>query len=311
MASLRRYFPSAHALFVFETAARCGNFTSAAAELYVTQPAVSRMIARLEDHIGITLFHRERGKLRLTESGELLYRRTSDGFRGIESALEEIRERNRASDTVSLSVSTAFTTHWLMPRMHEIQNAMPRLDLRFQLISGSISGPVDDVDLGMRFVDGPDDSHYAEPIFPEVLVPVCSPAYRRDVLHNDQSQDRSLPTLINLSDNTTDWFDHFPALTHGVAPNRLVFSDYAVVLQAALMGQGIAVGWLNVVAHWLNTGALVPACGQALATERHCHFVRSRRRPTREPVLQVQRWIIDRTRADIRAACEKYPELDV
>lgn len=71
-------------MFVFEAAARRGNFTSAATELYVTQPAVSRMIDRLEDHLGVVLFNRDRTGLTLTENGEILYLKTSEDFRSIE-----------------------------------------------------------------------------------------------------------------------------------------------------------------------------------------------------------------------------------
>ena len=314
MTSLRRRLPSAHALFVFEAAARCGNFTTAATELYVTQPAVSRMIARLEDHMGVPLFKREKSRLSLTENGEILYRRTSEGFRSIETAIDEINARTHTKDTVSLSVSTAFTNHWLMPRMHEIQASMPRLDLRFQLISGSIGGPVEDVDLGMRFVNGSDSQHAADLIMPELLVPVCSPAYKRLLLAHGQSpQDDGSETLIVLSASDTDCFSYFPSL-HGSAlspSNQLVFSDYAVVIQAALLGQGIAVGWLNVVSHWLDNGALVPAIDQCVATDRLCHFVRSRNRSERAPVAEVRDWIIDRARDEVASVDRRYPQLDI
>ena len=73
MPNLRKKLPSANALFVFEAAARCGNFTRAAQELYVSQPAVSRMLARMEDHIGVRLFERVRGGIVLTEIGCILY----------------------------------------------------------------------------------------------------------------------------------------------------------------------------------------------------------------------------------------------
>src|SRR5258708_27678133 len=75
MRDLRRMLPSSNALFVFDAAARNGSFTAAAAELNVTQPAVSRMLGRFEDYLGVRLFNRTAGGAALTEEGELLYRR--------------------------------------------------------------------------------------------------------------------------------------------------------------------------------------------------------------------------------------------
>jgi len=143
MPDLRRMLPSSNALFVFDAAARNGSFTAAAAELNVTQPAVSRMLGRFEEYLGVRLFDRTAGGATLTEEGELLYRRVTDGFRSIESGLIEIDRRRRGTETVTLSVSSAFTTHWLMPRIDKLQRAFPSVDLRFQLISGSLRGAVE------------------------------------------------------------------------------------------------------------------------------------------------------------------------
>lgn len=311
MPTLRRQLPSANALFVFESAARCGNFTKAAAELGVTQPAVSRMLALLEEYLEVKLFLRTPGKTVLTESGVILYQGVVDGFRNIEAAIHEIRARSTGLETVTLSVSTAFTTHWLMPRMHKLHAQFPNIDLRFQLISGSVSGSVDDVDLGVRFVTGEDIHHQAALILPEILLPVCSPAYREQQLetaNNDVST-----TLISLSDSRIDWFELFPRFhleSYGAA-HSLVFSDYAVVLQAALLGQGIAVGWLNVVSHWLDIGSLVPATPTAIATERLCHLIHSRKKPLSPAAREVQDWVIEETRNDVAKVAERYPELEL
>ena len=109
MPDLRRKLPSSHALFVFDAAARNGSFTAAAAELNVTQPAVSRMLGQFEDYLGVRLFDRTNGRAVLTEDGEILYRHVSDGFRSIEGGLIEIDRRRKGTETVTLSVSSAFT----------------------------------------------------------------------------------------------------------------------------------------------------------------------------------------------------------
>ena len=307
MTELRRMLPSSNALFVFHAAARHGSFTAAAAELNVTQPAVSRMLGQLEDHLGVRLFDRSAGRAVLTEEGELLYRRVLDGFRSIESGLVEIERRRKGSETVTLSVSTAFTTHWLMPRIDKLQRQFPKVDLRFQLISGSLRGPVENVDLGMRFRDQYDLSPSGTLVMKEVMLPVCSPGYR------DADGAEGSNTVIRLADTPGDWAAPYPAFLtrRSGATKTLSFSDYAVVVQAALLGQGIALGWLTVASHWLITGALVPASETLMTTRRLCEFVLPQDRSARPVVIEIQNWIIEQMRSDIAAIDRLYPRLQL
>ncbi len=89
----------------------------------------------------------------------------------------------------------------------------------------------------------------------------------------------------------------------------MLFSDYAIVVQAALLGQGVAIGWLNVVAHWLRTQALIPAHNRLLPTKRKCHLVRLRDKPVRPIVKQVRDWLIAELMDDLRAITAMYPSL--
>lgn len=297
--------------FTFEAAARCGNFAKAAEELNVTPAAVSRMIGRLEDHVGVALFDRRPGGVVLTESGRILHDAITRGFSGIEQALREIEDRKTGVETVTLSVSTGFTTHWIMPRMAELKQVFPTVELRFQLITSALSGPVNDVDLGMRFVSGSDERIEATFVMPELLVPICSPRYRDAQRRSLGEAPDSVDTLINLSEAEPDWSHlFFPSDQVGV-PNSMIFSDYAIVVQAALLGQGVALGWLNVVAHWLARGTLVPASDQVMTTGRLCHFVRDRAKPERTIVTAVRDWIVERLREDALAVAELYPALDL
>ncbi|ACA19843.1 transcriptional regulator, LysR family [Methylobacterium sp. 4-46] len=305
MPPLRRMIPSSHALFVFEAVARNVSFTQAATELNVTQPAVSKAISQLERHLGVRLFDRSSDGLALTEEGSLLFQRVTDGFQGIEAALREIDIRRTGTDTVTLSVSSAFATHWLMPRINTLQEAFPAVDFRFQLIPGALGGPVDSVDLGMRFVEGPDRDHEALFLMNEVMLPVCSPTYLAG-----STAGGGRTTMVNLTATS-------PARTREVDPGpgwtgtraSLNFSDYAVVVQAALLGQGVALGWLNVVSHWLATGDLVPASERLTRTARVCQLVHLRARPLRASVAAVRDWIIAEMRADIAKADARYPDL--
>ncbi|RUU81223.1 MULTISPECIES: LysR family transcriptional regulator [unclassified Mesorhizobium] len=309
MEKLRRSLPSMNGLFTFEAAARCGNFSRAAEELNVTPAAVSRMVARLEEHLETTLFVRQPGGVRLTESGRLLFDAIARGFSGIENALREIEDRRIGIQTVSLSVSTGFTTHWMMPRMADFKKEFPAVDLRFQLVMGALAGPVNDVDLGMRFVNGSDERHEAVFIMPEILIPICSPSYIESHGSEATHVKRMPDTTINLSDAQPNWSGLFSPLNKGDAVNSMIFSDYAIVVQAALLGQGVALGWLNVIAHWLRTRALVPAREQLMITGRQCHLVRLRDKPARPIVAQVREWMIGELNADIVAVDALYPTL--
>ncbi|MEX3934481.1 LysR family transcriptional regulator [Paraburkholderia phymatum] len=309
MPNLRRKLPSANALFVFEAAARCGNFTRAAQELYVSQPAVSRMLARMEDHIGVRLFERVRGGIELTESGRVLYRAISEGFNGIENAIREIEARATGVELVMLSVSTGFTTHWLMPRMGRLNQAFPNIDLRFQLISGRIGGPLNDVDLGMRFLHDGEIDENAVLVMPETLLPVCNQRYQ-EISQTDAGRQHG-DTVIVMDDEQRGWherFDAFAGHARHVA-GMLSFSDYAIVVQAALLGQGMALGWLNVVSHWLAQGALLPAEEEIIVTNRRCCLVIPANKPLRPFVANVRDWLIEEMCNDLRIVEKKYPGL--
>jgi DNA-binding transcriptional LysR family regulator len=309
MAELRRMLPSGNALFVFEAAARSGSFTAAAAELNVTQPAVSRMLGRFEQYLGVRLFDRTATGAVLTEEGDLLFRRIVDGFRSIETGLREIDKRRSGTETVTLSVSSAFTTHWLMPRIDKLHRQFPNVDLRFQLISGSLRGPVENVDLAMRFSNQDDPAPNGTPVMKEVMVPICSPAYRRlDAGRKGQAQGN---TIINLADTPADWASQHPEfLTGRAGPSKtLSFSDYAIVVQAALLGQGIALGWLTVASHWLLTGALVPASETLMTTGRLCKLLSPPHRPIRPVVAEIRDWIVGQIRSDLESVDRLYPKL--
>lgn len=297
--------PSSNALFVFEAAARHGSFTAAAAELNVTQPAVSRMLGRLEAHLGVRLFERTANGTVLTEDGELLYRRVVEGFHSIEGGLREIERRRSGTETVTLSVSSAFTTHWLMPRIDKLQRRFPNVDLRFQLIPGSLRGPVENVDLGMRFRDQGDPKTNGVLLMREVMLPVCTAGYR------DTADSADGNTLIHLADMTYDWRPDYPTLlTARTGPDKiLTFSDYAVVIQAAMLGQGIALGWITVTAPWLLTGALVPAAGSIVTTRRLCELIYPRNRPISPLAAQIRDWIVEQLRAEVVAIDRLYPAM--
>ncbi|MTH64301.1 LysR substrate-binding domain-containing protein [Paracoccus shanxieyensis] len=306
MRPLRRQIPSMNALFAFEAAGRLGNLSRASEELNVTPAAVSRMMRRLEDHLGTALFRRSGAGVVLSEDGRLLHDATSRAITQIESAVAEIEDRSKGVDTVTISVSTAFTTHWLMPRMARFKADFPSVDLRFQLVMGPLSGPVDDVDFGMRFLRASETREGVFSIMPEVLIPISSPSYGAS-----RSDGAEGETLIKLSEGEPHAPQNLLAGHDLAGANPLIFADYAIVVQAALLGQGIAWGWLSVVGHWIRHGDLVPARPRCQLTSRQCCFVQSSGRTPRPVAGQVRDWIIAELQNDYREVSRMFPELGI
>jgi DNA-binding transcriptional LysR family regulator len=299
MTSLRRLLPSANAIFVFEAAARCLNFTRAAAELNVTQSAVSRMIARLESHLDARLFLRNAGGIELSEDGKLLQHAVTGGFQNIETAIEAIRSRHGDSGVVSLSLSSAFVMHWFMRRFDRFQARFPTIDLRFQLVRGEPTGPVDDVDLAIRYNWPEGSDHLRWLLMEEIVLPVCSASYLATNGSLESCRDLGRHTLVHLSGSTRIPWPRYLAEFHFPPPagsRSLTFSDYSLVIQAAISGRGIALGWWHVVAPELQHQDLVPAAAKVMRTGNNYYLVASNQRPLRHSALLVRDWILDEMR---------------
>ncbi|MHA7826072.1 MAG: LysR family transcriptional regulator [Roseovarius sp.] len=304
MNGLRRRLPSSGSLFVFEAAARHQNFTRAADELNVTQPAVSRALAALEAHLGTRLFLRGKPGARLTEEGVILKNVVVSAFSQIENGLREVEARRTGKSQVTLSVSTAFTTHWLMPRISRFQAAFPEVDLRFQLISGAVAGPLGNVDLAMRYC--PPGDEQGRFVMQEAYVPVMAPGYRAVGTQGEAA------ALIQLEGNEVNHLPGGEGWTSGEADSQLSFSDYSVVVQAALVGQGVAAGWLNVVAHWICEKRLLPTdhC-RIVLPGRACRLIQRQDGPQVEIADQVAQWLVRELREDVRRMHGLYPELGI
>jgi DNA-binding transcriptional LysR family regulator len=148
----------------------------------------------------------------------------------------------------------------------------------------------------------------------EIMLPVCSPAYLRPApaaaAHKEAGEEDG-NTIIHLTDTPADWDSRYPPFETGRSGpvKTLSFSDYAVVVQAALLGQGIAFGWITVVSHALIAGLLVPASDRLTRGGRVCELRPPPNRPTRPVVAEIRAWIIAELRRDIEAIDRLHPGL--
>lgn len=306
MSQIRRLLPSLNTLVAFEAAVRCGTFARAAKELSVTSPAISRAIGRLERHLALQLFKRTPSGVELTENGSQLFAEVSKSFSSIEKALLGIQHKSSGKRLVRFSVSPAFATHWFMPRMEEFQKVFPDVELHFQFVNGPLDCPVNDVDIAMRFDPKPDDRYTIRHLMPELLLPVRSPNF-------DNSVDEASPGLgrmITLSGSQFHWTDILSPESLKVTANELKFSDYSVVVQAALMAKGNALGWLSVVSTLLVTGMLVPTYPVVVTTGRRCDLV-VYKNSSSGLNFAICDWLKEQYQVDVLRINEKYQGLRI
>jgi DNA-binding transcriptional LysR family regulator len=325
MDDLRKLGTSMNALVVFEVVAREKSITRGAEELNVTQVAVSRMVARLERALGTPLFLRSRSGLVLTDEGRILERGVAEGFAAIQRSVTEITQRQQRTQTVTLSLSSAFIAYWLMPRYQRFQSVFPDINLHFHVISGVLQGIEAHVDLSLRSADQAQKSQQSWMFTPEIIVPVCSTAYLDR--HGPLNQTADLPnhTLIELAPTTVGWekFNETVGIggigdLGGAGGTRdaaraepgaaLTFSDYALVLQTAMLGRGVALGWVSGASYAMRMGQLVPASKHVIATGRHYRLI-SGQRPAPTQVEQVKNWLCAEMADDLNEVRKMYPSL--
>jgi DNA-binding transcriptional LysR family regulator len=283
MRELRRLVHSPHHLFVFEACGRLLSFTRAAEELGVTQPAVSLAIRQLETAIGHDLFERRHRAIRLTDAGERFYNEVSLSF---ERLLQAAREVNRGDDEglVTLSISTAFANYWVMPRMTRLHRSHPKVDLRLQVVDK-------DVDL-----------EYENNIAREEIFAVASPAYLQSNPAPKTIEDLLEHQFIHLEEPFRprpawrDWFASF-GVEFVDRGEGLRLNDYALVIQAAMAGEGIAIGWRHVTESLIKKRLLVPVLPQSFNTGEEFHLIWSDRTELSESAQQVRDWIIEEAKA--------------
>ncbi|TWI57554.1 putative choline sulfate-utilization transcription factor [Pseudomonas duriflava] len=252
---------SLDSLRVFEAAARHLSFTAAAAELGTTQPAVSQQIKRLERQLSVRLFDRVYRGIVLTESGALLLDYVQTGLESIDSGIAAITQRS-PHEVLKVATDFAFAAYWLMPRLPRFHEANPDLDV--SLITGdrALGLARQDIDVTLTFSDGRFKHGDALALFREEVFPVCSPRLVKEMaLPLPRQALASLPMLHLKPGVNSHWFDWkglFQALNIQAPPIPAVlsFDNYTLVIQAAIAGQGVAIGWRHLVDDLLHQGLL-------------------------------------------------------
>lgn len=295
-----------HRLAVFEAAARHGSFSTAARELGMTQSAVSHQIADLEAELGITLFQRIWRGVTPTEPGAFLYEATRHGLGEIAAAVEVAKAMGRRSRLTVLT-DFGFAAFWLMPRLGRIRERMPGVDVRVITAQGAGDLDAELADLAILFGADAWPRFEAVRLVAEDVVPVASPAFLAQRPVRSVADLASMP-LLHLerpdAERWMSWEDYLGTLggvdrDRAPPPDRagISFNNYILVVQAAIAGQGVALGWRPLVDDVLQQGLLAELPMQRMITARGYHLIVPAR-TARSPIsVEFKNWLMDEFRA--------------
>jgi DNA-binding transcriptional LysR family regulator len=258
---LVRHVERLQRLVVFDAAARLGSFTAAAAELGMSQPAVTRQIRALELALGADLFARTANRSELTDTGRRLWGHVAAGFDTIEGGLAELTAR---ADTFVLAAHPGIAQQWLVPRIDGLRDALGARELRLRLFDRDDELTHGEHDASIRVGDGTFPGQSCRLLFPEVVVPVAAPsvALTHGLDAGSAADALQHVPLVHMDDGDRPWMTwHHWLGEFGLAfppqPGRVLFHNYPMVLQQALAARGVALGWRPLIDDLVDGGALV------------------------------------------------------
>ena len=271
---MRRNIPSTTALALFESAARHQSFTQAAEEHSVTQSAVCRQIAGLEDFLKVKLFRRTKRGVLLTDAGTHYARNVRARLDDVERDTLDLMAKGGAGGALELGVVPTFAAKWLVPRLGGFQNRYP--DIAVHLSARTRPFLFADTALDAAICAGEAGWPGTESCFlmDEPLVAVGSPALvkpRRTLKAADVAH---LP-LIQMSTRPYAWRQWFASLgltvENDMAGARMEL--FAMSTEAAIHGQGLALIPRFLIEDDLKQGRLVQLIKHEFLSDRRYYFV--------------------------------------
>lgn len=259
---------------VFDAACRQMNFSKAGRELNVTQAAVSRRIKGLEEHLGAPLFTRRGKNLELTPQGARLFQRVRAALDYLEESLDPFRSAK--GGTIAIAASGSVSHLWLGGRLRDFGKENPAISLRLLTSDTSFDLAAETNDLVILYSTGEHPRWDLTLMMPERLMPVASPDYL-----DSRGLDAGTLTVeqiasLDLIDyerfnahwiSFRQWFSRVsPPLRLKLQNPRFSFSTYIMAIDAALRGDGIALGSLGLIEEQLADGRLVTVGSEYLST---------------------------------------------
>lgn len=257
--------PSLKAVAAFEAALRLGSMTAAARELNTTQPAVSQRIRALEDMLGVPLFDRATRRLRPTRDGETYYEEVGAALRRIIGATRRLQSHASARhQELLLAVHFGFAHRWLLPNLARLESAFPATLFEVFPVDRDDAPEMISADLSIRFGRFDHRSAGEWPLFHEAVYPVCSPwcAEQYGLAGTIDSDVVSRVPLLHMDDREARWLNwtrwcELAGIDAPAPGTRFHYNNYPLLLNAAVQGSGIALGWSGLVEAMIEEGTLL------------------------------------------------------
>jgi DNA-binding transcriptional LysR family regulator len=286
----------------FVAVARRMSFTQGAADLFITQSAVSRQVRQLEEWLGVSLVIRRHRAIALTEDGQRLFRVADACLQQLGEICASLR-RQEEKRPVTVTASLGVTSLWLVPRLGLFQAAHPGIDVRVAANNRLLNLEQENIDLAIRYCPRSVAPPGAVHLFGETLVPVAHPRLKVSNLEGRGVLEKQV--LLELDDAQRPWLQWADWLHAGKLRPRpkaiLRFNQYDQVIQAAIAGQGIALGRFPLIQGLLQEGRLAIACKRSSQLEDYGYWlVRAAEQPRAE-VEKFGAWILQQAELPGRA----------
>ncbi len=302
MTTLRRNLPTLNLLSTFDSAARLGSFTLAAAELGVTQAAVSQQIKALERELNKPLFVRAHRRVVLTPAGIALAQAVGGAFSRMSEMIDTLRQPE-VPDTVAIGLTLAFNQFWLMPRLPDFRARFPHVRLRLVADDTPMDLRQAQLDVAIRYGKPPFEDAVSHAERAECAFPVASPALLArlgvapgevDLLH--------MPLIASDIVNPAwmpwrQWAKALrlgPGLGRASDLSRLRFNHYSDTVQAALNGEGVTMGWAVLLEDILLEGRLVRLGSDSVVPQERYHVVTPLGREPSQATRIFLDWMVGR-----------------
>ncbi|CAM3503441.1 LysR family transcriptional regulator [Rouxiella silvae] len=289
-----RNLPPSSTLRAFEVATRHATFTAAAEELHITQSAVSHQLKNLEELWGLQLF--QRGKsLTLTPAGAALVPIVREFFINLEATLTDLRDQ-KGRVRVKVSTTYSFALKWLLPRLPHLSLQHPEILVTLETSDKSINFSSTESDVAIRFGNGNYPGLHAEFMFREHIFPVASPA----LLHrlgppNTPAELLNYPLLTrdgaDLVPKWALWFQHV-GVTASALKESVRFADTNMTIEAALLGQGIALARSGHVETEIGEGTLIRLFDVPFASPVAYYFVCPKGTESQPHIISFRNWLL-------------------